>query len=112
MHLLLTELQSNQKNPAKMFTDKEYMICSLQKRGNRLKSFGLTDSMQIAGMSIKFIDSDETLRNMLAVCRDWNDLLRDEILKQALLRSSQDRLKSKRQALWLKILKIDPLQSE
>jgi hypothetical protein len=48
--------------------------------------------MQIAGMTIQFIDDDVTLRNMLLVCRDFNDLLSEEVLKQALLRSSQHRL--------------------
>lgn len=64
-----------------MFTDKETLIWSLQKRGNRLKTFGFSDKMQIVGMTIRYIDSDITLRNILCVCRDFNDLLRDEILK-------------------------------
>lgn len=64
--------------------------------------------MQIAGMTIQYIDSDSTLRNMLLVCRDFNELLKDEVLKQALLRSSQHRLQEKRASLWLKILKINP----
>ena len=81
MHLLLTELQSNQRNTQSMFTDKEQLIWSLQRRGNRLKAFGLTDTMQIAGMSIKFIDNDQTLVNILACCRDFNEMLRDEVLK-------------------------------
>ncbi len=44
--------------------------------------------MQIVGMTIRFIDKDETLRSILLLCKDFNDLLRDEVLKQALLRSS------------------------
>lgn len=58
-------------------------------------------------MSIKYIDKDETLRRLLLTCRDFNDCLREEILKQGLLRSSQERLPIKRKALWLKLLKID-----
>lgn len=50
--------------------------------------WGMTDSTQIAGMTIKYIDNDKILRNLLLVCRDFNELLKDEILKQALLRSS------------------------
>lgn len=32
-------------------------------------------------MTIKFIDSDETLRNIIACCKDFNDVLKDEVLK-------------------------------
>ena len=38
--------------------------------------------------------------------KDFHDTLRQPVYKQALLRSSQDRLKVKRPALWLKILEI------
>lgn len=58
-----------------MFTEKQLLIWSLQRRGNRLKAFGLTDTIQIAGMAIKFIDNDYTLRNLLLCCRDFNDVL-------------------------------------
>ena len=43
MHLLLTELQSNQKNTSSMFSEKDKMIFSLARRGKRLKLFGMTD---------------------------------------------------------------------
>lgn len=64
-----------------MFTEKEQLIWSLQRRGNRLKAYGLSDPMQIVGMTIKFIDKDETLRNILLLCRDFNDLLKPQVLK-------------------------------
>jgi hypothetical protein len=35
MHILLTELLSNQKNTQNMFTDKEMLVWQLMKRGNR-----------------------------------------------------------------------------
>lgn len=88
MHLLLTELQSNQKNTSSMFTDKELLIWSLERRSNRLKSWGLNDKTLIMGMSVKYIDKDETLRRLLLTCRDFNDWLKEEVLKQSLLRSS------------------------
>lgn len=90
-----------------MFTEKEQLIWSLQRRGNRLKAFGLTDQTQIVGMTIKFIDDDIILRNILLVCRDFNELLKEEVLKQSLLRASQERLSKKRQTLWLRFLDID-----
>jgi hypothetical protein len=61
----------------------------------------------IIGCTIKFIDKDETLRNLLLCCKDINDFLKQEVYKQALLRSSQHKLERKRRALWLKLFEID-----
>jgi len=58
-------------------------------------------------MSIKFIDNDKELVSLLQLSRDFNEILRNEVLKQALLRSSQHCLPEKRKMLWLKLLKID-----
>ena len=58
-------------------------------------------------MVIKFVDTDEDLLKFLLCSRDFNEVLLDQVYKQALLRSSQHRLKRKRKILWLKILKID-----
>lgn len=80
-HLLLTELQSSQKNTSSMFTAKEQLICSLARRGNRLKEFGVTDNTMIVGMSLKYVDSDTLLRDILLVCRDFNEILKPEVLK-------------------------------
>jgi hypothetical protein len=33
------------------------------------------------GMTIKFIDSDATLVSLLAACRDFNEVLKDEVIK-------------------------------
>ena len=107
-HILLTELKSNQKNPSKMFTDHEVLVQSLQKRSNRLCKLGFSDMTLIVGCSIKYIDSDLTLRNILAVSKDFNDILIQEVLKQSLLRTDQHRIQRKRKTLWLKLLKIDP----
>ena len=54
------------------------------------------------------MDSDATLRNILLACRDFNEMLAPAVFKQALLRTDQARLATKRQALWLKLLKVDP----
>ena len=107
-HILLTELKSNQKNPSKMFTEHETLVMSLQKRSNRLCKLGYSDLTLIVGCSIKYIDSDLTLRALLLCSKDFNEILRSEIYKQALLRTDQHRVNRKRAALWLKILKIDP----
>lgn len=86
-HILLTELKSNQKNPSKMFTEHETLVMSLQKRSNRLCKLGYSDLTLIVGCSIKFIDNDVTLRNILLVSKDFNEILRGEVFKQALLRT-------------------------
>ena len=57
-------------------------------------------------MTIKYVDEDSTLLKLLMLGKDFHDTLRQPVFKQALLRSSQDRLKVKRPALWLKILEI------
>jgi hypothetical protein len=64
-----------------MFTEKEQLMCSLQKRSNRLKSYGLTDSMLVMGMTVKFIDKDSTLLKVLLLCRDFNEMLKEVVLK-------------------------------
>jgi hypothetical protein len=58
MHILLTELMSNQKNMAHMFNEKEMLYWSLMKRGERFKKFGYSNTATILGLTIKFIDSD------------------------------------------------------
>ena len=80
-HILLTELKSNQKNPSRMFTEHEQLVMSLQKRSNRLCKLGFSDLTLIVGCSIKFIDSDLTLRNVLQVSKDFNEILRSEVYK-------------------------------
>ena len=91
-----------------MFTDHEVLVQSLQKRSNRLCKLGFSDMTLIVGCSIKYIDSDITLRNILVVSKDFNDILIQEVLKQSLLRTDQHRIQRKRKTLWLKLLKIDP----
>jgi len=81
MHILLTELQSNQKCASKMFTDKEMRIWSLQKRSKRLKKFGCNDMILIIGMIIKYVDKDRTLLNILLLSGEVHDTIKDEALK-------------------------------
>ena len=50
----------------------------------------------VIGMSIGYVDYDRTLCNILCLSRDLNDVLKDEVLKQALLRSNQTKVMSKR----------------
>lgn len=70
-----------------MFTEQEHRIWHLTKRSNRLCKLGYNDMTLVVGMTVKFVDGDAALRDLLLVCRDFNDILKPEILKQALLRS-------------------------
>ena len=111
MHILLTELMSNQKNVSRMFNEKETLYWSLMKRGERLTKFGHSDVTTILGLTIKFIDSDVLLQKLVSLNKDLNEILRDEVLKQTLLRADFSDLEMKRKDIWLQILRIDPVLS-
>jgi len=64
-----------------MFSEKEMVTWSLLKRGNRLHKFGFSDLTQILGLTIRYVDSDITLRNLICLNKDMNEILREEILK-------------------------------
>lgn len=64
-----------------MFTTEETRIFKLQKRSKRLCQFGYTDITLIVGCSVKFIDCDETLRAILLLSKDTNEILKNEVLK-------------------------------
>lgn len=81
MHILLIELQSNQKNTKSMFSQQEMVTFSLAKRSNRLQKFGFNDVTQILGITIKFIGEDKVLLNLLCLNKDLNEILKSEILK-------------------------------
>lgn len=104
---MCTELRSNQRNTDKMFTEVETRIWSLNKRSSRLCRFGYTDTTLILGCVIRFVDSDATLKAILCCSHDMHEILQTEVLKQALLRSSPERIAVKRKQLWLRLLKID-----
>jgi len=84
-----------------MFTEKEMTYWSLSKRGKRLQKFGFSNVATILGLSIKFMDSDKTLRKIVSLNRDLNDILREEVLKQTLIRADLKDIESKRKDLWL-----------
>jgi hypothetical protein len=109
MQILLTELMSNQKNTASMFSEQEKNYWSLMKRSQRLRKFGHNNITIILGLTIKFIDSDRVLRYIVSLNRDLNEVLRSEVLKQSLLRADMQDIELKRRDLWLQILNVDPV---
>jgi hypothetical protein len=64
-----------------MFSDKETVYWSLMKRGERLQKFGYSNQATILGLTIKFIDSDQTLCRILCLNKELNEILREEVLK-------------------------------
>ena len=81
IHILLTELMGNQKNTENMFSDKEMLMWSLMKRGDRLQRFGHSMEATVIGLTIKFIPTDQCLRNLVSLNRELNEILREEVLK-------------------------------
>ena len=81
MQHMLTELKLNQKNATKMFTENELLVRSLQKRSKRLYKLGSISLTLIAGCTIKYVDSDVTLRNLLVASRDFNEVLGSVVYK-------------------------------
>jgi hypothetical protein len=73
---------------------------SLMKRGERLQKFGFSSNATILGLTIKFIDTDKVLRKIVSLNRDLNEILREEVLKQTILRSDLHILELKRSSLW------------
>lgn len=84
-----------------MFNEKETLYWSLMKRGERLTKFGHSDVTTILGLTIKFIDSDVLLQKLVSLNKDLNEILRDEVLKQTLLRADISDLDTKRKDIWL-----------
>ena len=71
---------------ADLTNKQEKITWSLAKRSNRLTKFGYSDTTQILGSTIKFIDCDTTLRNLLCLSRELYEILHADVLKQSLLR--------------------------
>ena len=64
-----------------MFSEKAMITWSLLKRGNRMHKFGYSDLTLIIGLTIRYIDTDATLRTLVCLNRDMNEVLREEVLK-------------------------------
>ena len=69
-----------------MFSDKEVILFQLAKRSQRILKFGYNNVTQILGMTLKFVDSDIVLRNLLCLNKELNEILMNDALKQSLIR--------------------------
>mmetsp|Transcript_26157 Transcript_26157/g.39948 ORF Transcript_26157/g.39948 Transcript_26157/m.39948 type:complete len:139 (+) Transcript_26157:1418-1834(+) len=81
MHILITELMSNQKSTSNMFPEKEQTYWSLMKRGERIQKFGISDTATVVGLTVKYVATDRELVQLLALCKDMNEILREEVLR-------------------------------
>ena len=84
---------------------------SLMKRMFREEKYG-RDKFMVVALSIKYIDSDISLRNILIMSKKTKLRLSQVIYKQALLVSQPERLSIKRIPIWEIILNIRENQSD
>ena len=84
---------------------------SLMKRMFREEKYG-RDKFMVIALSIKYFDSDITLRNILILSKKTKLRLSQVIYKQALLVSQPERLSIKRIKIWEIIMNIRENQSD
>ena len=65
MQILIIELKCNQMNSEALFTQNQIKTIQKQKYTKRQTKFGQNHICQIIGLSIKYFDSDLSLRNIL-----------------------------------------------
>ena len=86
-HLLLSELESVQKNTRFAITWKEIKEISESQRAKRLSKFGRDGRYLALGMAVKFLKTDSELAKLLLINRESHAKLRMAVYKQALLHS-------------------------
>lgn len=104
-HLLLSELESIQKKSRLVVSPKDIMMISLAKRDHRIEKYG-NSKMMILAESLRFLDSDITLKNILCLNKGYHKALKNVVYKQVLLYSEVHRLKEKRIPIWINLMRI------
>ena len=79
-HLLLSELESIQKKCRINLTDKDLRNISLNKTKDRIDMLG-EGNILILYLSIRYIDGDECLRNLLCLNKESHKKLRSNVYK-------------------------------
>lgn len=67
----------------------------------------MSEDRKVLYKCIKYIDNDTDLLKILLLNRGCSKMFRKPVYKQALLRASQDNLKKKRSALWIKLMDVE-----
>ena len=110
-HLLLSELESVQKNAIYAVTWKDIKKISAEKKRRRLVLFGEESSYLTLGLIISYLSGDDytTLRNLLVISKRGHEMLRMPIYKQLLFYSEGEKLKKWRIPIWHNILHLDKI---
>ena len=108
-HLLLSELESVQKNARYAVTYKDIKKISLERKRKRLVLFGAEGAYLTLGLIVSYISGDDNqeLRSLLMLNKRTYEMLRMPVYKQLLFHSSEASLRRKRIAIWHNILHID-----
>ena len=104
--MLLSELESVQKNARYAITWKDIKTISETSRAKRIAKFGNNARHLALGLCVKYIFEDAQLAQLLLLSKETHSLLRMPIYKQALLYSQPERLIGKRKSIWKCILKM------
>ena len=86
-------------------SEKDFKEMFRHKRQKRIDKYGNGVNLVIA-TSLRYIDSDATLRNIICLNKSCNSTIRNVAYKQALLYSQPERLTLKRKLIWIDILRI------
>lgn len=107
--MLLSELESVQKNARYAVTWKDIKKISSEKKGKRLLLFGYESNYLSLGLVVGYLSEadQKVLRNLLLLNKRSHEMLRMPVYKQVLFYSSSAGLKTKRLMIWHNILHID-----
>lgn len=106
-HLLLSELESVQKNTRFAITWNDIKAISVSQKTKRLNKFGTDKRYFALGMVVKFCFNDRDLANLLLLNKESYKLIKMPVYKQALLNSQPERLGAKRLGVWRCILNLN-----
>ena len=103
-HLLLSELESVQKNSRYAVTWKDIKSISQTRRQKRLTTFGHDPNYLTLGLVVKYLNTDQDLVKLIFLNKRCRDQMKMPVYKQALLYSSPQSLPKKRIGIWRNIL--------
>ena len=108
-HLLLSELESVQKNARYAVTWKDIKTISSEKKNKRMVRFGVENNYLSLGLVVSYLNEADSLvlRNLLVLNKRSHEMLRIPVYKQLLFYSSPEGLRAKRLSIWRNILRID-----
>ena len=106
-HLLLSELESVQKNSRYAVTWKDIKRISETRRQKRFTTFGHDANYLTIGLVVKYLNTDQDLVKLLFLNKRCRDQMKMPVYKQALLYSSLQNLPKKRIGIWRNILHIE-----